>query len=114
MNPRYTFTPVIVRDLMEVEAARQTVQLTVLSPQVAEQLRQQARVRSTHYSTRIEGNRLTLVEARQAVLDGQNVIRDSVTGDIIYLPPEAADVPSLMRDLVAWVEQAEHEGLPCR
>jgi len=49
MNPRYTFTPAIVQDLMEIEAARQTVRLTVLPPQVAEQLRRQARVRSTHY-----------------------------------------------------------------
>ena len=69
MNTRFTFTPAIVRDLMEIEAARQTVRLTVLPPQVVEQLRQQARVRSTHYSTRIEGNRLTLVEAEQAVLE---------------------------------------------
>ncbi len=171
MNTRFTFTPAIVRDLMEIEAARQTVHLTVLPPQVAERLRQQARIRSTHYSTRIEGNRLTLVEAEQAVLeerrfpdrerdvcevqnyyralqrveewaeqqmpitetlirrlhalifsgprarptayrDGQNVIRDSATGAIIYLPPEAADVPGLMRDMVAWITQAEREELP--
>ncbi|MBL7064979.1 MAG: Fic family protein [Anaerolineae bacterium] len=156
---------------MEIEAARQTVRLTVLPPQVIERLRQQARVRSTHYSTRIEGNRLTLVEAGQAVLeerdfpgrerdvrevqnyyralqrveewaeqqtpitetlicrlhalifsgprvrptayrDGQNVIRDSVTGAIVYLPPEATDVPGLMRDMVAWVAQAERGELP--
>jgi len=156
---------------MEIEAARQTVQLTVLPPQVAERLRQEARIRSTHYSTRIEGNRLTLVEAGQAVLeerrfpgrehdirevqnyyralqrveewaeqqtlitetlicrlhalifggprarptayrDGQNVIRDSATGEIVYLPPEAADVPVLMCDMVAWIAQAEREELP--
>ena len=156
---------------MEIEAACQTVRLTVLPPRVAERLRQQARVRSTHYSTRIEGNRLTLVEAEQAVLeerdfpgrehdvsevqnyyralqrveewaeqqlpitetlirqlhalifsglrarptayrDGQNVIRDSATGALVYLPPEAVDVPDLMRDMVAWVAQAERGELP--
>ena len=71
MNPRYTFTPAIVRDLMEIEAARQAVQLTVLPPAVAEALRQSAWLRATHYSTRIEGNRLTLAEAEQAVMEGR-------------------------------------------
>jgi len=171
MNLKYTLTPAIARDLMDIEAARQTVKLTVLPPAVAEQLRQQARVRSTHYSTRIEGNRLTLAEAEQVVLegrrfpgrerdarevqnyyralhqleewadrqtpltedlvrrlhaliftgprakptpyrDGQNVIRDAATGAIVYLPPEAADVPGLMRALVAWIAQAEQESVP--
>ena len=171
MDLNYTFTPAIVRGLMEIEAARQAVSMTVLPFHVAERLRQQARVRSTHYSTHIEGNRLTLVEAEQVVLagrrmpgrerdvhevrnyyralqqveewagqqtpitetlirrlhalifrgprakptpyrDGQNVIRDSATGAIIYMPPEAGDVPGLMCDLVAWINQAEGKGLP--
>jgi len=171
MNLNYTFTPEIVRDLLDIVAARQTVRLTVLPPQIAEDLRRQARVRSTHYTTRIEGNRLTLAEAEDAVLqgrrfpgrerdvrevqntyralqqvetwaerqspvtedlirrlhaliesgprakptpyrDGQNVIRDSATGALVYLPPETADVPGLMRDLVAWIAQAERDELP--
>jgi Fic family protein len=40
------------------------------------------------------------------------VIRDSASGAIVYLPPEAKDVPSLMTELVAWVKAAEGEGLP--
>ena len=43
--------------------------------------------------------------------DGQNVIRDSITHEIVYLPPEAKDVPTLMKALVRWVAQAEREGL---
>jgi Fic family protein len=35
--------------------------------------------------------------------DGQNVIRDSISGVIVYLPPEAVDVPSLMDSLVKWM-----------
>jgi len=171
MSTRFTFTSAIVRSLMEIEAARETVRLTVLPPQVVERLRQEARVRSTHYSTRIEGNRLTLVEAEQAVLsgrrfpgrerdvrevqnyyraiqrveewagqqvpvtevlirrlhalifhgprskptpyrDGQNVVRDTVSGELIYMPPEASDVPGLVADMAAWIAQAEQEGLP--
>lgn len=33
----------------------------------------------------------------------QNVIRDSRTGGIVYMPPEAAAVPKLMGELVAWL-----------
>jgi len=43
--------------------------------------------------------------------DGQNVIRDGSTGAIVYMPPEAKDVPSLMRDLVEWIKK--NNNLPC-
>ncbi len=44
--------------------------------------------------------------------DGQNAIKNSLTGALIYLPPEAKDVPGLMASLVAWVAEAEESGLP--
>jgi Fic family protein len=43
--------------------------------------------------------------------DGQNVIKDSGTGTIVYMPPEAKDVPGLMRNLVSWIK--ENEDIPC-
>lgn len=42
--------------------------------------------------------------------DGQNVIRDGRTGRVVYVPPEARDVPVLMKDLVAWVNGAIADG----
>lgn len=171
-QPRYTLTPAIARGLMAIEAARAVVETTPLPPVVAAELRRRARVRSAHYSTRIEGNRLTLAQAEEVVSsskaqvrgrerdvrevrnywnallrveewaaakmplteelirrmhalvekgprarpppyrDGQNVIRDSASNAIIYLPPEAQDVPALMAALVDWVNSAEKEGLP--
>ncbi|HII07611.1 MAG TPA: Fic family protein, partial [Methanotrichaceae archaeon] len=183
-HPRYVITPAIARGLMEIEAARAVVDETPLSIAAEAELRRRARLRSTHYSTRIEGNRLTLAEAEEAISgqeikgrerdvaevrnywtallrveewaaekkplseelirrlhamvtkgsgsgpesragagararpkptpyrDGQNVIRDSVTGAIVYLPPEAKDVPTLMATMVRWAQQAEREELP--
>ncbi len=167
----YTFTPAIVRALMTIEATRQAVTMTTLPLPIAERLRQQARVRSTHYSTRIEGNRLTHDEAQQVVIrghhipgrerdmqevrnyyralqqietwvesqtpiteeliarlhalifkgprsrptpyrDGQNVVRDAATGAIVYMPPEAADVPLMMHELVAWILASRQAELP--
>jgi Fic family protein len=155
---------------MEIEAARSVVEQTPLPPAVQSEIRNRARLRSTHFSTRIEGNRLTLAEAEQVLAsrrvpfhgrerdvrevrsywkallrveewaergaelteeviqrlhalvegrarptgyrDGQNTIRDSATGALVYLPPEARDVPALVAGLVAWIRQAEAERLP--
>lgn len=43
--------------------------------------------------------------------DGQNVIKDSGTGAIVYMPPEAKDVAGLMHNLISWVKA--NEELPC-
>ena len=43
--------------------------------------------------------------------DGQNIIKDSGTGTIVYMPPEAKDVQGLMRNLVSWIK--ENEEIPC-
>src|SRR3954468_7562360 len=71
-RPRYALTPAVVRSLLEVEAARAVVEHTPVPPGAAEELRRQARLRSTHFSTRIEGNRLTLAEA-EAVIEGERI-----------------------------------------
>lgn len=169
-QPRFTLTPAVARRLMEIDAARAVVAETRLPLAVQSAMRNRARLRATHYSTRIEGNRLTLAEAEQVVSgrrvrlhgrerdagevrsywkallkveewaarsaelteelirrlhalvegqrrpsayrDGQNTIRDSESGALVYLPPEARDVPGLMAGLVTWVRSAEAEGLP--
>src|SRR3990167_616805 len=43
--------------------------------------------------------------------DGQNVLRDSRTHRIVYLPPEAKDVPRLMRAMLNFIKTAH--DLPC-
>lgn len=45
--------------------------------------------------------------------DGQNVVRDSRHRGIVYMPPEAKDVPSLMKEMLAWLAKSEREQLPC-
>jgi|GEM_PF-1987527 len=62
-NPRYAITPAIARSPMEIEAARAEVDQKPLPLNAEAELRRRARLRSTHYSTRIEENRLTLAEA---------------------------------------------------
>jgi len=171
-SPRFTLTYAIARGLMQIEAARALVDHTPLSPAAEAELRAHARVRAVHYSTFIEGNRLTMAQAKAVMADakvqiadrerdvsevrnywnallrveewalkkkplteelikrlhalvevgprarptpyreGQNAIKNSSTGALIYLPPEAKDVPALMASLVAWAAEAERSGLP--
>jgi Fic family protein len=162
--PVFTITPAIARALMRIEAARQAVHSQPVTPRVLARLRETARLFTTHYSTLIEGNRLTQEQVAQVIgagqhfpgrerdqdevqgyyaaldeverlaglgervteaavrrlhalvmsggrarvkptpyRDGQNVIRDSRSNEIVYLPPEAQDVPRLMAQLIAWL-----------
>jgi len=170
--PQYTLTPAIACALMDIEAARAVVEHIEIPPEEEFRMKQRARIRSVHYSTRIEGNRLTLAEVEKIIegrrfqskilgkdilevknywnallrveewavkkiplteeliqklhaliekgarakptpyRDGQNMIRDSASDAIVYLPPEAKDVPALMTALVEWAYNAEKEGLP--
>ena len=52
-------------------------------------------------------NGLVLIGSEKArpYREGQNVIRDSSSGSIVYMPPEATDVCNLMKSLVNWLEE---------
>ncbi|HVY72172.1 MAG TPA: Fic family protein [Verrucomicrobiae bacterium] len=173
-EPNFIITSRIANALMRIEAAREAVRHLPITPSVLTALRETARLYSTHYSTQIEGNRLTQEQVSRVVerhghfpgrerderevlgyyaalekverfaaagrtiteqhiqilhalvmaggaskvkpsayRDGQNVIRDSRSRGIVYLPPEAGDVPVLMSELTAWLRVAEKQNLPC-
>ena len=173
-QPNFIITSSVASALMRIEGAKQAVQHLPITPSVLAALRHSARLYSTHYSTLIEGNRLTQEQVSKVIekhehfpgrerdeneilgyyaalekvehlatagkpvaeqdiqflhalvmaggktkvkpsqyRDGQNVIRDSRTKAMVYLPPESKDVPVLMKDLEAWIQATEPEGLPC-
>src|SRR5471030_398713 len=66
-EPKFTITPNIATSLMRIEAARQAVQHLPITPSVLASLRESARLYSTHYSTMIEGNRLTEEQVSQVI-----------------------------------------------
>jgi Fic family protein len=158
--PNFQVTPAITQALISIEADRRSISELPIDVEVLASLRETARLMTTHYSTQIEGNRLTQAEVQEVLAgaqlpgrqrdatevrnyyraleeverlaqqpapiterdiqrlhgfamtgratptkyrDGQNVIRDSMSGRIVYLPPEASDVPALLSDLVAWI-----------
>ena len=171
-KPIFTITPKILAVLLRIESVKQAICDLPITPTLLMTLRETARLYSTHYSTMIEGNRLTQEEVERVVKkqehfpgrerdekevkgyyaaldyieklvaksmpitekiiqtlhayvmnngktnvkptsyrDGQNVIRDSTTKQIVYLPPEAKDVSALMNGLVKWIKESTE--LPC-
>lgn len=169
-KPNYKISPVVAQALIRIERAKQSILDSPLTSKVESELRESAKLVSTHYSTKIEGNRLTLEEAREVInekqhfpgrerdekeilgyyksldeihaivqrakgisemdiqrlhafvmgggkskvkpspyRDGQNVIRNSRSNEIVYLPPEAKDVSTLMSDFVDWITKTGDE-----
>ena len=66
-NPNYRITPKITSALMQIEACRQAVNDLPIDANVLRHLRETAALVATHFSTQIEGNRLTLPEVRAAI-----------------------------------------------
>jgi Fic family protein len=174
-HPTFTITPAIARALMRVEGVKEAIQALPITPRVLANLRETARLFSTHYSTMIEGNRLTQQQVAHVIAegqhfagrerdedevkgyyvaldemerlvkkahpvseaairrlhglvmgagklrvkptsyrDGQNVIRDSRSNGIVYMPPEAKDVGPLMTQLVSWMNQKDDLPVPLK
>jgi len=174
-SPNFVITPAIANALMRIEAVKQSIQALPITPRVLANLRETARLFSTHYSTMIEGNRLTQEQVVQVIADGQhfpgherdqdevkgyyaaldeverlakqggpltesavrrlhgfvmsagktrarampyrdgqNVIRDSRSRGIVYMPPEAKDLPALMSQFVLWINQKDELPVPIK
>src|ERR1700736_7001659 len=67
LNPTFTITPSVANGLMRIESVKQAIQTLPITPRVLANLRATARLFSTHYSTMIEGNRLTQEQVAQVI-----------------------------------------------
>src|SRR4051812_47776652 len=66
-SPHFSITPALTRALMAIEADRQAVGDLPIDLAMLTSLRQTARLLSAHYSTQIEGNRLTQKQVGEAL-----------------------------------------------
>jgi Fic family protein len=66
-EPKFSITSKTAHALMRIEGARQAINHLPITPSVLATLRESARLYSTHYSTRIEGNRLTQEEVSKVI-----------------------------------------------
>ena len=163
-NPIFQINSNITKYLLKIETAKVKANFLPLHPVVLSSLRESSRMNSTHYSTAIEGNKLSVKEVKEVVMehkqipkkerdtkevqgyyaalnkleqyvasgqfitekiiqilhgltmsenkptpyrDGQNVIKDGLTGAVVYMPPEASDVSNMMKSLVEWIRTSD-------
>ena len=66
-DPTYSITPEIAHCLMRIESVNEKVNLLPMTPTVLAYLRETAKLVTTHYSTMIEGNRLTSDEVDEVI-----------------------------------------------
>lgn len=162
-SPKFTITPKLLSLIADIEVSRQSIVNLPITAHMLSSLRETARLMATHYSTAIEGNRLTQAEVKEVIAgggnfpnrekderevrnyykaldyverlasekgaitenhikiihsisfegrerptpyrDGQNVIREGPKGLVVYIPPKAKAVPSLMKNLVTWINK---------
>ena len=164
-EPKFSITNTIANNLLEIERVKENVKSLPINPKLLNSLRETAKLSTIHYSTQIEGNRLSKKEVKELIgkkvisntgrvrdekeikgyyvaldyieklvkskspitednikhihalvtgggstkvkgtqyREGQNVITDSATGNIVYMPPEAKDVAELMKEFVNWI-----------
>src|SRR6202795_5271734 len=66
-DPKFTITSRVASALMRIEGAKEAISHLPITPSVLVTLRQSARLYSTHYSTMIEGNRLTQEQVSKVI-----------------------------------------------
>lgn len=164
-QPQFQINTQLIKLLGRIDAAKTIVDDLNVPLPIEQELRQEASAKMTHYSTKIEGNRLTLKQTKELIRgndviareidkrevmnyydclewifqaskskmdisersikhmhaviqkgilrgklcgeyrEAQNAIYDSKTRRPVYIPPEAKDVPSLMKSFVQWLNQ---------
>lgn len=72
-NPLYRTTSLIIKCLGKIEAAKEIVENLDLPLDLEREFRQDASVKMSHYSTKIEGNRLTLKQSKELIV-GKDVM----------------------------------------
>jgi Fic family protein len=77
-EPKFTITPRIASSLMRIEAAKQAVEHLPITPSVLASLRESSRLLATHYSTMMEGNRLTQEQVTQVIAKQEGLRRARV------------------------------------
>lgn len=71
-SPRFTITNDILRNIASIEASREVIINAPLIPAYQKKFQNEAILRTVHHGTHIEGNELTLAQARQ-VLEGEEI-----------------------------------------
>jgi Fic family protein len=169
--PKYQITNKILKNIGEIEAAKEVIENAPLVPAFEKQFRSDAVAKTVHHGTHIEGNDLTLYQTKK-ILEGEHivakardiqevinyrravdlldefiskrggydpeilteihrvtveklvppekvgvfrtsqvVVKDEGTGEVIFQPPPFIEVPYLIEDFFAWLNDPEAQEI---
>lgn len=169
--PKYQITNNILKNIGEIEAAKEVIENAPLVPAFEKQFRSDAVAKTVHHGTHIEGNDLTLYQTKK-ILEGEHivakardiqevinyrravdlldefiskrggydpeilteihrvtveklvppekvgvfrtsqvVVKDEGTGEVIFQPPPFIEVPYLIEDFFAWLNDPEAQEI---
>lgn len=72
-NPTYTITQNILNNILKIEQLKEQIKTLPVTPSLMASLRESAKLTTTHYSTQIEGNRLTQEEVVAVIKDKKTI-----------------------------------------
>ena len=75
-TPKFNYTHVIVKNLMEIEGAKQVIENSAILPIWQSRFQKEALIRQAHHTTHIEGTELTIEQVRDLVDDKSIVARE--------------------------------------
>ena len=115
-KPKFVITHRMTAAITQIERTRGFLEAARLSDDWVRDMGNQALMKEAHHTTHIEGTRLTLDQAQrlwkgEAVPEAdpgnyrriQNYVANSRTGEVIYTPPSAIEIPIMMAEMVKWL-----------
>ena len=72
-SPRYSITNKIANALLNIEGVKERIKTLPIIPSVLLGLRESAKLYTTHYSTMIEGNRLTEKDVKAVIKENKHI-----------------------------------------
>lgn len=109
--PKYTITTDILRNIGLVEAAREVIENAPLVPAWEMRFQEEAKLRAAHYGTVLEGNDLTMGEAKIIIDQNIGTVGDAATAGVVARERDVQEVINYRNvlDFIGRVKSDEHE-----
>ncbi len=97
--PKYTITTSILKNVGLVEAAKEVIENAPLVPGWEAKFRDEARLKAAHYGTALEGNDLTLSEAKIIMDQGVDTPKEAADAGVVARERDVQEVINYRRVL---------------
>jgi len=82
-EPKFTITNPILKHIGSIEGAKEVIDYAVMVPAWEAKFKEEARVRTVHFGTRIEGNELNFSQAQRVIAGEEVIARDRDVQEVI-------------------------------